>query len=70
MKFTVYDFSEYFGSLILDSDELPEDELWFSADVSEAWDEDAEEWSEEAIRLSAERKVKERFGSSAVILWE
>lgn len=70
MKFTVYDFSEYFGSLLLDSDELPEDELWFSADVSEAWDENREEWDDEAVRLSAEKAVKAKFGEDAVILWE
>lgn len=67
MEFRIDDFNEYLGELIMST----EDSFCTAyVDVSDGWDDDAEEWNEDAIRLSAEKAVKERFGSSAIILWE
>ena len=66
MKFTVCDFSDYFGYLYLTTEDY---EMETAIDVSMFYDEDAEEWDDEAIRETAERTVKERFGSSATIEW-
>ncbi len=66
MKFTVYDFSDYFGYLYLTTEDY---ETETAIDVSMFYDEDAEEWNDEALREAAEATVKARFGSSAMIEW-
>ena len=66
MDFTVYDFSDYFGSLDLVSTDYATET---SIDVSMFYDDDREEWDDEAIRTSAEATVRARFGEDAKILW-
>ena len=67
MTFYLYDFSEYFGTVELDSEDY---ETAFSADVDDCYDYESEAWNDEAIRASAEAQVKARFGADAVIIWE
>ena len=67
MRFYLYDFSEYFGSLDLTSEDYETD---FSADVNDCYDPDTEEWNDEKVRASAEAQVKAHFGEDAVIVWE
>lgn len=67
MKFYLYDFSEYFGGLDLESEDYETD---YRADVNDCYDEETETWDDEKIRASAEAQVKAHFGEDAVIVWE
>ena len=67
MKFYVYEFDTYREVVELDSEDY---ETEFSADVSDCYDEEADDWNEEKIYASVEAQVKERFGEDTVIVWE
>lgn len=67
MRFFLYDFSEYFGTVELDSEDY---EIEFTANVDNCFDEERDAWNEDAIRETTEAQVKAAFGADAVVVWE
>ena len=61
MRFKVYDFEEWSSAV-----ELVSDDKEISVDVSNAWDDDAADYDEEAIRYIVEEEVNKRFPGSIV----
>ena len=66
MRFTVYDFSDYFAVLDLQSDDYEHE---VHVDVYGCFDEDEEEWDDEKIRQLAEQQVRDEYGPMAYIEW-
>lgn len=67
MKFYIYDFEDWCGSLYLTSEDYEHDCL---VDVWDCYDEDREEWNDEEVRSAAEEQLKARYGTDAVLVWE
>ena len=66
MKFTVYDFSEYFGFLYLQSDDYEHE---VQVDVDGCYDDELEAWNDEQVKQLAEQQVRDCFGPMAYIAW-
>lgn len=63
MRFRVYDYIEYCESMGLLSEDGQES-LWVN--VKNAWNDDTEDFDEEAVRYIVEEEVSKRFPGSTV----
>ena len=66
MTFYLHDENEYAGYLILTTEDYDTD---ISVDVYDCYDDDTEEWNQEAVKATVEKAVRDQFGDDSVIVW-
>ena len=66
MTFYLHDENEYAGYLTLTTEDYETD---ISVDVYDCYDDDTEEWNQEAVKATVEKAVCDRFGDDSVIVW-